>query len=261
MILKKQIRGLDDIILGGVLQKIRQRIRRRNVSSSLNVHLDHEFIIRYRKNTKSIFSTLCETYGSDKGAISMDLPRPYPWSAHTYADFYSMLLGPLRTNVKRVFECGIGTNNPNLASSMSVNGKPGASLRVWRDYFPNAHVFGGDIDPDILFQEDRISSYYLDQTDADSIESFWEQVGYSDFDLIVDDGLHTFEAAISLFKNSHSRLSNQGIYIIEDVSLEAWEKYIEYFGDMSILKRHASFVTLKANRKFGTTGLVIILPN
>ena len=262
MIAKKQIKGMDDMLLGGVLQKIRRQIRRRNSRSYANAHLDHDFIIRYAKNQNSIFSSLCETYGSDKGGISKDQPRPYPWPALTYADFYSMLFGPLRTNVKRVFECGIGTNNPNLASSMGANGKPGASLRVWRDFFPNAHIFGGDIDPNILFQEDRISSYYLDQTDGDSIKTFWEQVSHSDFDLIVDDGLHTFEAAISLFKNSHSKLSSQGIYIIEDVSPETWQRYIEYFGDLSTIDRHANFVTFKnPNRKFGSGGLVVILPN
>ena len=39
-----------------------------------------------------------------------------------------------------MFECGLGTNNPNLKSNMTENGIPGASLRVWRDYFFNAKI-------------------------------------------------------------------------------------------------------------------------
>ena len=33
---------------------------------------------------------------------------------------------------------------------MSINGKPGASLRAWRDYFVNSVVYGADIDKNIL---------------------------------------------------------------------------------------------------------------
>jgi hypothetical protein len=69
----------------------------------------------------------------------------------------------------KVFECGVGTNNPNITSNMGVNGQPGASLRVWRDYFQNAEVFGADIDRGILFEEQRIRTFYVDQTNKDSI--------------------------------------------------------------------------------------------
>ena len=34
---------------------------------------------------------------------------------------------------------------------MGIKGKPGASLRVWKDYFPNANIIGVDIDENILF--------------------------------------------------------------------------------------------------------------
>ena len=54
----------------------------------------------------------------------------------------------------KVFEFWVGTNNPNLASSMGVLENPGASLRDWRDYFPNALVFGADIDIEILFTDE-----------------------------------------------------------------------------------------------------------
>ena len=49
-------------------------------------------------------------------------------------------------------------------------GKPGASLRVWRDYFPNAIIYGADIDKDILFAEERIKTFYIDQLDPVAIK-------------------------------------------------------------------------------------------
>jgi hypothetical protein len=75
-----------------------------------------------------------------------------------------------RQHIKKFFECGLGTNNPNLLSSMGSMGKPGASLRVWRDYFLNAIIYGADIDKDILFAEEKIKTFYIDQLDSVAIK-------------------------------------------------------------------------------------------
>ena len=72
---------------------------------------------------------------------------------------------------------------------MGISAKPGASLRVWRDYFPGANIFGADIDQDILFSENRVETFYLDQTSKESIDAMWRAIKISDFDLIIDDGL------------------------------------------------------------------------
>ena len=54
--------------------------------------------------------------------------------------FYNNLFSHCRDTVKLVFECGIGTNYPDTKSNMTSTGKPGASLKVWKDYFPNAKI-------------------------------------------------------------------------------------------------------------------------
>lgn len=171
---------------------------------------------------------LCDKFGSDKGSMHNN-KHPYPWPAHNYNHYYSLLFGNNRENVRRVFECGIGTNNPNLKSNMSSTGVPGASLRVWREYFPNALIIGGDIDRDILFQENRIHTHHLDQTDRSSIKDFWRAIKFSEVDIIIDDGLHEYFAGITLFEESISHLSKTGVYIIEDVAPDDIFKYIEYF--------------------------------
>ena len=102
---------------------------------------------------------------------------------------------------------------------MSPNGKPGASLRVWKDYFTNAEIFGADIDKRILFQEERIKTFEVNQLDSSSIKEMWSKINYNNFDLIVDDGLHTHDAAVTFFLNSFEKLKKDGIYIIEDVDL------------------------------------------
>ena len=69
----------------------------------------------------------------------------------------------------------IGTNDLNIKSNMTENAKPGASLRVWRDYFVNANIFGGDIDEKVLFEEDRIRTFFVDQLNDSSIKLMWEK--------------------------------------------------------------------------------------
>jgi hypothetical protein len=114
---------------------------------------------------------------------------------------------------------------------MGPDGRPGASLRAWQELFPRAHVFGADIDTTVLFEEDRIRTYPCDQTDADSIERLWDQPGLGEpFDLIIDDGLHRFEANRLFLEKSVRKLRAAGIYVIEDVGspeLLEWERYFE----------------------------------
>ena len=102
---------------------------------------------------------------------------------------------------------------------MGSIGKPGASLRMWKDYFPNANIYGADIDRDILFNEERINTYYVDQLNTESIKSMWKDIGLNDFDIIIDDGLHEVNANLNFFFNSFDNLKKNGIYIIEDVKL------------------------------------------
>jgi hypothetical protein len=154
---------------------------------------------------------LCEIMnrcGSDKG---------FGW--HNYTEYYHEIFKSLKDKELNIFELGLGTNNPNLPSSMGVDGKPGASLRGWKEYFPNSEVYGADIDKDILFQEDRIKTFYCDQTNKEIIHGMWNlpELNAIQFDIIIDDGLHECNANIMFLENSIHKLKNDGIYIVEDI--------------------------------------------
>ena len=157
---------------------------------------------------------LCEImgrHGSDKGNANNT-------TQHNYTILYEKLFMPMKNKSLRVFELGLGTNNTDVPSNMGSDGKPGASLRGWREYFPNAQIFGADIDRRILFQEERISTFYCDQLSASSISELWNNdVLREQFDIILEDGLHTYDANVSFFENSFHMVKPGGIYIIEDV--------------------------------------------
>lgn len=176
-----------------------------------------------------LLHSLCDKWGSDKGSMPTFGDRVYRWPPHTYADLYASLFDHCRQHFKLVFECGLGTSRPEFGNNMGVRGKPGASLRVWRDYFPQATIIGADIDRGSLFEEQRIETYHVDQTNPASIAAMWAQVPHRGFDFILDDGLHTFEAGVTLFEGSFDHVRPGGLYIIEDVSLDSLEKFADYF--------------------------------
>ena len=162
---------------------------------------------------------IMEKYGSDKGSVTNK-------GRHNYTKYYYELFKPIKNNKLRIFELGLGTNNIKIPSNMGINGSPGASLKGWKEFFINSDIFGADIDRDILFSEERIKSYYCDQTSPSSIMDMWDHTDLiKNFDIIIEDGLHTFDANICFLDNSIHKLGKKGIYIIEDVVIKDIEKY------------------------------------
>jgi SAM-dependent methyltransferase len=233
--------GADRSSESGRIRTERPRMRKQSVSVEVagvkilapledvfTENFDKNYVCYYNNNDASLLSGLCDKYGSDKGQIN-STGHPYHWPSHSYADFVERHFEHCREYIKNVFECGLGTGNPKYPSNMGKNARPGASLRAWRDYFPNANIFGADIDRDILFSEERIATFHCDQTNPQSVSELWENIKDVDFDLMIDDGLHAFEANVCLFENSFHRLKKGGIYIIEDVAIPSLFKFIKYF--------------------------------
>ena len=134
-------------------------------------------------------------------------------------------LDPDVENTLRVLEIGLGTNNPDVVSTMGESGIPGASLRAFRDFFPMP-IFGADIDEPILFKEDRIETYYVDQTQPDSFNDLLLNLGIEGFDLVIDDGLHAPNANIATLVFALHVLKPNGWFVAEDMqteSLPIWE--------------------------------------
>ena len=180
---------------------------------------------------ETVATPLCEIMGrhkSDKG--SSDITNCH----HNYTTFYYSIFKNIRERSLRIFELGLGTNNESLPSNMGRNGRPGASLYGWAEFFKNAAVYGADIDKDILFQTDRIHTYFCDQTKPDSIRQMWAHTDLQEsFDIIVEDGLHEYYANVCFFENSIHKLAPNGYFIIEDIlnhdiskfatSIEQWK--------------------------------------
>lgn len=147
---------------------------------------------------------LLDQYGSDKA------------TDHNYHLLYSQVLGDPAA-ISAVVEIGLGTNNEDVVSSMGADGRPGASLRAFRDYLPNAMIYGADIDVRVLFSEERISTCFIDQTDPSSFTELAQLIG-DGVDLIIDDGLHSPNANIAILAFGLDRIRVGGWIVIEDIA-------------------------------------------
>ncbi len=169
---------------------------------------------------------LFNQYKSDKGS----------W--HNYHLLYANLL-KRKESITKILEIGLGTNNEDIIGNMGKFGVPGASLRSFKDFCPNAKIYGADIDKRVLFEEPRIKTYYVDQTSSSSLNELEKKIGRG-FDLIIDDGLHATHANLEVLLFGTKLLKKGGWLVIEDIekaSVPIWqlvssilnrEKFIPY---------------------------------
>jgi hypothetical protein len=97
----------------------------------------------------------------------------------------------------------------------------------WRDYFPNARIFGIDVEQDFLFQDHRISTHLIDANDQPSLHNFANDWG--PFDLIVDDGPHDPRAQITALLTLWQFVNPGGYYVIEDILADQYFNIMNYY--------------------------------
>lgn len=145
---------------------------------------------------------------------------------HKYYKFYAQALGE-KSDID-ILEFGLGTKNPAFASTMyfykqdaDFDSTPGSSLRAFRDFVAGSRVFGVDIDKDILFEEDRIKTQWVDQLQRTTVDAIFPG---QEFDFVVIDGLHQITADINSVLSVLPRVRPGGLIVVEDVCiLDNWK--------------------------------------
>lgn len=151
-------------------------------------------------------------HGTDK-ATSHPVLNP----SHAYTLEYQKVFDPLRNNVLKLLEIGVGG---------------GESIRMWLDYFPSAHVYGVDIvngtNPWNTVGS-GIHDRYTFVTGDQAHDVFWKcfiaDYG-SNWDIIIDDGGHFSNQIITTFDCMWDHVSPRGLYCIEDLGVAYGESTI-----------------------------------
>jgi len=133
-------------------------------------------------------------------------------SIHHYTEHYERHLEHLRSKQFTLLEIGIG--------GYSRAGAGGASLRMWKAFFPKAEIIGLDIQDKSFVDQPRIRTYMGSQTD----EGLLAQIAADADDLrvIIDDGSHRSRHIRTTFRVMFPLLADGGIYAIEDTQTSYW---------------------------------------
>lgn len=136
---------------------------------------------------------LAISFGTDKSS-----------RVHDFAKHYQVYFELLRELPLKVLEIGV---------------QSGASLRMWKQYFPNAQIIGLDYYPLEVMEEDRIKIIQGEQKDKDVLERV---LLHGPFDIIIDDGSHKNPDIMASFEYLFPRMKPGGVYVIEDTTCTYW---------------------------------------
>lgn len=162
--------------------------------------------------------------GSDKGT-------EVGWGAgvpHCYALTYEALFAGFRQEPFNLLEIGLDT-----ASQHTGDPRDAPSLRVWRDYFPQASLFGYDINDFSFLELPGTVTHRGDQSSRQDLTRFLEANGLPRFRVILDDGSHASSHQQISLSALFPYLEPGGLYVIEDLH---WQPEPETPSTLEVLR-------------------------
>jgi len=134
------------------------------------------------------------------------------WAHNYISDFYEEAFAPYREKDITLLEVGV---------------QNGFSMKMWRDYFPNAVLWGLDVD-DVGFADLANVNYLKANAYTDDAVNATPR----EVDILIDDGPHSFDSQIDFLMRYLPKLKTSGILVIEDIQSPVWpmsESYLSLF--------------------------------
>lgn len=136
------------------------------------------------------------------------------FEGHNYTPIYEKIFEKFRELPGNMLEIGI--NDPRF---------PGASLKMWREYFknPQFNIYGYDIVDCSHFSRPE-SGVFTIQGDQSNVKDLLEKATFTNWDIILDDGSHFHAHQMASFNVLFKFLNTGGLYIIEDLHAHDGQK-------------------------------------
>ena len=108
---------------------------------------------------------------------------------------------------------------------LEIGVERGGSMQMWRKYFgPQATIMGIDIDPDCAQFDGQAGMVRIgSQNDPDFLRSVIDEM--DGVDIVLDDGSHRMEHVETSFQTIFPKLSEPGLYLIEDLHTAYLRRY------------------------------------
>ena len=100
----------------------------------------------------------------------------------------------------------------------------GGSLEIWQTYLgSDATIAGVDIMPSVRDYVTDFTVHIGNQADPTFLRATNDESG--PFDIVIDDGGHTFHQQITSFETLYPLLADGGVYIVEDTCTSYWDEF------------------------------------
>jgi cephalosporin hydroxylase len=96
---------------------------------------------------------------------------------------------------------------------LEIGADRGGSIALWRDYFPDSDIVAVDVND---FPDHGARKIIADAYGDNSF------VKDNYFDIVIDDGPHTYESFVAVIENYHKKLKKGGTLIVEDIIVRDW---------------------------------------
>lgn len=158
---------------------------------------------------------IANNLGTDKGTEHFE--------HHSYTETYQKLFYPIKDEKIKMLEIGVA--DPRF---------PGASIQMWNEFFSNLDFIGFDINQDCKdYEKENVRIFIGDQSVNEDLNQCINEYG-GDYDIIIDDGLHTHFHHIKSFEALYPHLKENGLYIIEDLHAYDCSSTIKWFKEKNI---------------------------
>lgn len=145
---------------------------------------------------------------------------------HNYLPHYWAHFRDIRHAVRHVIEIGVQSE---------------CSVRMWEEFFPNATIYGLDIDPACQSHEGgRVRIRIGDQSDPAFLRSVLAEMDGAP-DIVIDDGSHKPNHQIATFNVLFPNLSEHGLYVIEDTGGVVNDPQLQTVNEMKSLVDHVMY--------------------
>jgi hypothetical protein len=141
--------------------------------------------------------------------------RTDKWGVHRYTPHYEHHFTRFADQPVNVLEIGIGGYDRPRAG--------GASLLMWKSYFPKGSIFGLDIHDKSFIDQERIKTFVGDQADEARLREVAAEAG--PLHIVIDDGSHRPADVLKTFNVLFPLLAPEGIYVIEDTQTSYWPEW------------------------------------
>jgi beta-1,4-mannosyl-glycoprotein beta-1,4-N-acetylglucosaminyltransferase len=165
---------------------------------------------------------IARKYNTDKSSVF-----------HNYTEKYERYFGHLRNEPLTILEIGI---------------QNGFSLKTWKEYFPNATIYGIDIVDCSHMNDDRVTTLQGSQNDTEFLQHVVDH--YGPFDIIIDDGSHYNTDMKISFDFLFPYVKPGGIYVVEDLHCVYWPEFSD--GNHAFMNRLKGLMDMiNGNGKYG----------